>query len=177
MKSSRKKIWSIPISLALVLALAAMVGLYGIVQAQTIPGATFFDIEGTDNEVGTVVVRGLVNEDNGDSNDRVISSALTGTGSTHFSATPAGTLNEDLSETADVDESRTQNIVIGVTSGDAAPAGVYNLTMTSQVDLDIDTDGEADDDTTPDNDEDRTITSSHYRLCHRGRPRPHTVPC
>ena len=34
---SSRKIWSIPISLALVLALAAMVGLYGVVQAQALP--------------------------------------------------------------------------------------------------------------------------------------------
>ncbi len=35
--SSKRKIWSIPISLALVLMLAAMVGLSSIAQAQTPP--------------------------------------------------------------------------------------------------------------------------------------------
>ena len=35
MKTKSRKIWSIPIALVMVLALAAMVGLYGIVQAQS----------------------------------------------------------------------------------------------------------------------------------------------
>ncbi len=46
---SRRKIWSIPIALVMVLALAAMVGLYGIVQAQS-SGDRIISVDGTDLE-------------------------------------------------------------------------------------------------------------------------------
>ena len=65
MKAKSRKIWSIPIALAMVLMLAGLVGLYGIVQAQSsgnktftisgIPGDNYFErtytrIYGTDEE-------------------------------------------------------------------------------------------------------------------------------
>ena len=64
MKGSRRKIWSIPIALVMVLALAAMVGLYGIVQAQTGPSAPSSIISSVNGAplpttVATVIVENL----------------------------------------------------------------------------------------------------------------------
>ena len=168
--SSKRKIWSIPISLALVLVLVASVGLYSIVQAQTVGSShTFFEVQGGTDPIGTVTVRGLTTGETGTgaSNDEVITedndnegAVLSGTGSAGFIATVGARVDIDPDPTDDVNPVGTQPIVIGVNGAAIPDAGVYNLTLTINVDLDDDTDGPDAETTDLDNDVDRTITTS-----------------
>ena len=167
-----RKIWSIPIAvLALALMLAGGLVATSVAQAQSIASSryTFFDVQGSEDPVGTVTVRGLTTgeSDQGEnavtnpSNDVVVegSAVLTGTGNEGFSATVGTRLDEDVDDT-DVNEAGTQPITIGVNTSAQPEAGVYNLTLTAKVDLDDSTDGPDAETENVVNDEDRTITTS-----------------
>ena len=172
-KSSRKKIWSIPIAvLALALMLAGGLVATSVAQAQSIASSryTFFDVQGSEDLVGTVTVRGLTTGEStsGDppvtnpSNDVVVdmSAVLTGTGNEGFTATVGDRIDTDPTPDDDVNPVGTQPIEIRVNTAAQPEAGVYNLTLTAKVDLDDDTDGPDAETTNLVNDEDRTITTS-----------------
>ena len=156
--NSRKKIWSIPISLALVLVLVASVGLYSIVQAQTATNVVAHMKTDDSGIIATVTVSGLtVGETDTDaSNDAIVaaSAVLTGTNNTLFAPT-IGTVVQTG------DDAGTQPITIAPAAGNTA-AGVYNLTLTAKVDRDIDdNDGtNTGSGSAVDNDEDATVTAS-----------------
>ena len=158
---SSRKIWSIPIAaLALVLMLAGALVATSIVQAQTISSSETFYFAVGGSETGTVTVSGLeVAAD--PATDNVLSAALTddatGGASANFTATVGTRVDVDSATTGAV--AGTQPITIGMDSTTSPDAGVYNLTLTAQVDLDISTDG-LDADTTVDNDEDMELTTS-----------------
>ena len=154
---TRRKIWSIPIAaLALVLMLAGALVVSGIVQAQTIDRSTFHMVVG-EIEALTVEVKGLDRSDDDNGKFAAISTAsdaldLSGTGEAGFTPSPGDApTGTTASETQDVN----------ITPGPDVAAGVYNLTLTVEIDSDTtensDTTG-GDSDSL--NDADRTVTSS-----------------
>ena len=120
-----------------------------VVQAQSVDNETFYMLVG-DDDAFTVTVKGLDGSDE-NSIDAISTHedavTLTGTGEDSFVAAAVG------SPTSDGDVNETQGVSITpATDGDAPAAGVYNLTLS--VEIDLDTDENATDD------DDRTVTSS-----------------
>ncbi|MCY4580482.1 MAG: cadherin domain-containing protein, partial [Chloroflexi bacterium] len=168
MKSSRK-IWSVPIAvLALALMLIGGMVASGVVRAQTVDNETFYMIVGAGAGL-EVTVEGLDrtetddtgNEDNANGKSASISTAddavtLTnsdGTAQTDFTVAAAATTSGGTTN------AETQVVTITPAGGDAAPdAGVYNLRLTVNIDLNDDNNRDDEGDATDDND--RTLTSS-----------------
>ena len=165
MKSSRK-IWSIPIAaLALVLMLAGAMAVSSIVRAQTIDSSTFYMAVGATDAL-TVEVKGL---DRSEAGATGIADDANGKSASISTSTAAGELGVSLSGTGSdgftpaagtpptgTTNSETQDVTI--TPGADVTAGVYNLTLT--VNIDLNDQNDRDDEGTATDDNDRAVTSS-----------------
>ena len=169
MKAKSRKIWSIPIALVMVLALAAMVGLYGIVQAQSAPGvpSTLRVVAPTDAApvvrfkvsnvpaVDATVGAGAIDTDEID----VVVERETDAAGTAVTPTTSPSLNVSrfiaafqraaVAEQGVTLTGATRFNHIAVTQSDPLTAGhTYTVKITSRYDTDVTVAAEDDDDTT-----------------------------